>query len=179
MPRPRSQRAAGWSLFGLGVAAIGTSVGLHLWRGELGDRLIESPANLRAAQQWNNARIGVWTTAAFGGAAASAAMPLILPDYERTPWWGWTLGGVGLGLSGYAIYQGVTMTTCPDPYIANQSAVRSCVARGQEAGRLSLALAGAAPLLSIPLVYLFRPLRVEPSVAVTREGAVVKVRKLF
>ena len=179
VPRPRSQRAAGWSLFGLGVAAIGTSVGLHLWRGELGDRLIESPANLRAAQQWNNARIGVWTTAAFGGAAASAAMPLILPDYERTPWWGWTLGGVGLGLSGYAIYQGVTMTTCPDPYIANQSAVRSCVARGQEAGRLSLALAGAAPLLSIPLVYLFRPLRVEPSVAVTREGAVVKVRKLF
>jgi len=179
VPRPRNQRAAGWSLFGLGVAAIGTSVGLHLWRGELGDRFIESPANLRAAQQWNNARIGVWTTAAFGGAAASTAMPLFLPDYERTPWWGWTLGAVGLGLTGYAIYEGVTMTTCPDPYIANQSAVRSCVARGQEAGRLSLALAGAAPLLSIPLVYLFRPLRVEPSVAVTKEGALVKVRKVF
>ncbi len=179
VPRPRNQRAAGWSLFGLGVAAIGTSVGLHLWRGELGDRFIESPANLSAAQQWNNARIGVWTTAAFGGAAASAAMPLFLPDYERTPWWGWTLGAVGLGLTGYAIYAGVTMTTCPDPYIANQSAVRSCVARGQEAGRLSLALAGAAPLLSIPLVYLFRPLRVEPSVAVTKEGALVKVRKVF
>jgi hypothetical protein len=161
------------------VAAISTSVGLHLWRGELGDRFIESPANLSAAQQWNNARIGVWTTAAFGGAAASAAMPLFLPDYERTPWWGWTLGAVGLGLTGYAIYEGVTMTTCPDPYIANQSAVRSCVARGQEAGRLSLALAGAAPLLSIPLVYLFRPLRVEPSVAVTKEGALVKVRKVF
>ena len=46
-------------------------------------------------------------------------------------------------------------------------------------GILSLVLAGAAPLLSIPLVYLFRPLRVEPSVAVTREGAVVKVRKAF
>ena len=178
-PRPRDQRAAGWSLFGLGVASIGTSVGLHLWRGELGDRFIESPANLRAAQQWNNARIGVWTTAAFGGAAASAAMPLFLPDYERTPWWAWTLGAVGLGVTGYAIYEGVTMTTCPDPYIANESAVRSCVARGQEAGRLSLALAGAAPLLSIPLVYLLRPLRVEPSVAVTREGALVKIRKVF
>lgn len=179
VPRPRNQRIAGWSLFGLGVASIGASIGLHVWRGELGDRFIESPTNLNAAQQWNDARIGVWTTAAFGGAATSAAMPLILPDYERTPWWGWTLGAVGLGLTGYAIYEGVTMTGCPEPYIADESAVRSCVGRGQEAGRLSLALAGAAPLLTVPLVYLFRPLRVEPSVSVTRDGAVVRVRKVF
>jgi hypothetical protein len=179
VPRPRNQRIAGWSLFGVGVASIATSVGLHVWRGELGDRFIEAPANLNAAQQWNDVRIGVWTTAALGGAATSAAMPLLLPDYERTPWWGWTLGVVGLGLTGYAIYEGVTMTNCPDPYLADQAAVRSCVARGQEAGRLALALAGAAPLLTIPLVYLFRPLRAEPSVSVAGQGAVVQVRKVF
>ncbi len=178
-PRPRKQRVAGWSLFGVGVASIGASIGLHVWRGELGDRFIETPANLNAAQKWNDVRIGVWTTAAFGGAATSAAMPLLLPDYERTPWWGWTLGAVGLGLTGYAIYEGVTMASCPEPYIADQAAVGSCVARGQEAGRLALALAGAAPLLTIPLVYLFRPLRAEPSVSVTGEGAMVKVRKAF
>jgi len=179
VPRPRNQRIAGWSLFGVGVASIGASVGLHVWRGELGDRFIETPANLNAAQQWNDVRIGVWTTAAFGGAATSAAMPLLLPDYERTPWWGWTLGAVGLGLTGYAIYEGVTMTSCPERYIADQAAVRSCVARGQEAGRVALALAGAAPLLTIPLVYLFRPLRAEPMVSATREGAIVQVRKVF
>ncbi|MGB5375892.1 MAG: PEGA domain-containing protein [Polyangiales bacterium] len=179
VPRPRNQRIAGWSLFGVGVASIGASVGLHRWRGELGDRLAASPGNLNAAQQWNDARIGVWTTAAFSGVATSAAMPLLLPEYERTPWWGWTLGAVGLGLTGYAIYEGVTMTGCPEPYIADLSAVRSCVARGQEAGRLSLALAGAAPLLSIPLVYLFRPLRAEPSVSVAGQGAMLRVRKAF
>ena len=179
VPRPRNQRIAGWSLFGVGVASMGASVGLHIWRGELGDRLAASPGNLNAAQQWNDVRIGVWATAAFGGAATSAAMPLLLPEYERTPWWGWTLGAVGLGLTGYAIYEGVTMTGCPEPYIADLSAVRSCVARGQEAGRLSLALAGAAPLLSIPLVYLFRPLRAEPSVSVTGQGAMLRVRKVF
>jgi hypothetical protein len=179
VPRPRNQRIAGWSLFGVGVASIGASVGLHVWRGDLGDRFIETPANLNAAQQWNDVRIGVWTTAAFGGAATSAAMPLLLPDHERTPWWGWTLGAVGLGLTGYAIYEGVTMTSCREPYVADQAAVRSCVARGQEAGRLALALAGAAPLLTIPLVYLFRPLRAEPSVSVTGQGAVVQVRKVF
>ena len=179
VPRPRRQRIAGWSLFGVGVASIGASVGLHVWRGELGDRFVDTPANLNAAQQWNDARIGVWTTAAFGGAATSAAMPLLLPNYERTPWWGWTLGAAGLGLTGYAIYEGVTMTSCPEPYIADQAAVRSCVARGQEAGRVALALAGAAPLLTIPLVYLFRPLRAEPSLSVRGQGAVVKVRKVF
>ena len=177
--RPRKQRIAGWSLFSVGLASMGTSVGLHVWRGELGDRFIETPTNLNAAQQWSDARIGVWTTAAFGGAATSAATPLLLPDYKRTPWWAWTLGVAGLGLTGYAIYEGVTLTTCPEPYVADESAVRSCVARGQEAGRLALALAGAAPLLSVPLVYLFRPLRAEPSVSVTREGAVVRVRKTF
>jgi hypothetical protein len=161
------------------VASIGASVGLHVWRGELGDRFAGSPSNLNAAQQWNDTRIGVWTTAAFGGAATSAAMPLLLPEYARTPWWGWTLGAVGLGLAGYAIYEGVTMTSCPEPYIADPSAVGSCVVRGQAAGRLSLALAGAAPLLSIPLVYLFRPLRVQPSVSVAGEGAMLRVRKAF
>ena len=179
VPRPRNQRIAGWSLFGVGVASIGASIGLHVWRGELGDRFIETPANLNTAQQWNDVRVGVWTTAALGGAATTAAMPLVLPGYERTPWWAWTLGAAGLGLTGYAIYEGVTMTSCPEPYVADQAAVRSCVARGQQAGRLALALAGAAPLLTVPLVYLFRPLRAEPSVSVTGQGAVVQVRKVF
>ena len=178
-PRPRDQRIAGWSLFGAGVASIGASVGLHVWRGKLGERFAAMPANLAAAEQWNNARIGVWTTAAFGGAATSAAMPLLLPDQQRVPWWGWTAGVLGLGLTGYAIYEGVTMTSCPEPFIANEGAASACVERGQEAGRLSLALAGVAPLLTIPLVYLIRPLRVEPAVSVRGSGAVVQIRKAF
>lgn len=178
-PRPRNQSIAGWTLFGAGVASIGASIGLHVWRGDLGDRFIASPASLDDAKRWSDARIAVWTTAAFGGVATSAAMPLILPDRRRTPWWGWTLGAVGLGLTGYAIYEGVTMTSCPEPFIADEAAARACVTRGQEAGRLSLALAGAAPLLTIPLVYLLRPQRVEPSVSVSAGGAVVQIRKAF
>jgi hypothetical protein len=179
MPRPRNQRIAGWSLFGAGVASIGASVGLQVWRGKLGESFSAMPANLDAAQQWNNARIAVWTTAAFGGVASSGAMPLLLPDHERTPWWGWMSGVLGLGLSGYAIYEGVTMTSCPEPFIANEAAARACVQRGQESGRVALALAGAAPLLTIPLVYLIRPLRAEPSVSASGSGAVLNLRKAF
>ena len=179
VPRPRGQRIAGWSLFGVGLASIGASIGLHVHRGNLGDQFINAPSSLRAAQNWQDARVGVWTLAAVGGATTTAAMPLLLPNYQRTPWWGWTLGAVGLGLTGYAIYEGVTMTRCPEPYITDASAVQGCVSRGQEAGRLALALAGAAPLLTVPLVYLFRPLRVEASVSVSGQGAVVQVRRAF
>jgi len=179
VPRPPNQRIAGWTLFGAGVASIGASVGLHVWRAELGDDFVAMPAKLNAAQQWQNARIGVWTTAVFGGLATSAAMPLLLPDYPRTPWWGWATGALGLGLTGYAIYEGVTMTSCPASFVANASAASACVARGQEAGRIALVLAGAAPLLTVPLVYLLRPLRAEPSLSVTGTGAVVQVRKAF
>lgn len=178
-PRPQARRIAGWSLLGAGVASIGTSLGLHLWRGNLGDDFAAMPANLSAAQPWNDVRIGVWTTAAFGGGAASAAMPLLLPEGTQTPWWGWMSGAVGLGLTAYAIYEGVTMTGCPEPFVADAAAVRACVDRGQEAGRVSLALAGAAPLLTVPLVYLVRPLRTKPSVFVSRGGAVVKLRGVF
>lgn len=179
LPRPRPQRIAGWSLFGAGVASVGASIGLHVHRGTLGDRLVDMPANIRTADDWNDARIAVWTTAAFGGAATTAAMPLLLPNHARTPWWGWLSGALGLGLSGYAIYEGVTMTACSEPFLANESATRSCVARGQEAGRVALSIAGAAPLLTVPLVYLFRPLRTEPSITVQRGGAMVRFRRAF
>ncbi len=177
--RPRNQRIAGWSLFGVGVASIGASVGLHVHRGNLGDQFINAPSSLQAAQDWRDARVAVWTLAAVGGVTTTAAMPLLLPNRERTPWWGWTLGAAGLGLAGYAIYEGVTMTPCPEPYITDASAVQACVSRGQEAGRLALALAGAAPLLTVPLVYLFRPLRMEASVSVSGRGAVVQLRRAF
>ncbi|MDH3199901.1 MAG: PEGA domain-containing protein [Myxococcales bacterium] len=177
--RPSNQRIAGWSLFGVGVASIGAGIGLHVHRGTLGDQLIDAPSSLQAAQDWQDARIGVWTLAAVGGAATTASMPLLLPNYDRTPWWGWTLGAVGLGLTGYAIYEAVTLTGCPEPYITDASAVQACVSRGQESGRLSLALAGAAPLLTVPLVYLFRPLRMDAAASVTRQGAMLQVRRVF
>ena len=177
--RPRPQRIAGWTLVALGVGSLGASVGLHVHRGTLGDRFIDAPANLQDAQAWQDARVPVWTLAGVGGASLTAAMPLVLPNRQRTPWWGWTLGAGGLGLGAYGIYQAATMTQCPSPFIADADAVQACVSRGQEAGRVAMSIAGAAPLLTVPLVYLFRPLRIEPEVAATREGAVLRLRHAF
>lgn len=178
-PRPRGQRIAGWSLFAVGVASIGTSLGVHVRRGTLGDRFVDAPADLGAGQSWQDIRVPVWTLAAVGGAATTAGMPLLLPNRARTPWWGWTLGATGLGLGAYAIYEGVTLTRCPSPFITDESAVRDCVDRGQEAGRVALSAAGAAPLLSVPLVYLLRPLRMSPTVSANRTGAMLRLRGWF
>ncbi|MEM8608694.1 MAG: PEGA domain-containing protein [Myxococcota bacterium] len=177
--RPRRQRIAGWSLVAVGLGSLGASVGLHVRRGTLGDRFIDAPADLGAAQSWQNLRVPVWALAGVGGASMTATMPLVLPNRPRTPWWGWTLGAAGLGLSAYAIYEGVTMTNCPSPFITNASAVERCVDRGQQAGRVALATASAAPLLSVPLVYLFRPLRMKPSVAMNLTGATLSLRRSF
>ncbi|MEM7435931.1 MAG: PEGA domain-containing protein [Myxococcota bacterium] len=178
-PRPRGQRIAGWSLLAVGAASMGASLGWHIRRGTLGDRFVDAPADLAAGQDWQDARIPVWTLAAVGGASATAAMPLLLPNKPRTPWWGWTLGAGGLGLGAYGVYQAVTMTRCPKPFVTDGVAVSQCVDRGQEAGRVALSIAGAAPLLTVPLVYLFRPLRLDPAVSAGRHGALLELRRVF
>ncbi len=178
-PRPRGQRVAGWSLLGIGGAAMLGSLGLHLYRDSLGDDLIASPSNLSVAQDWQDLRIGVWGTAGLAGAAMSSAMPLALPNSQGVPWWSWLSGSLGLGLTGYAIYEAVAMTECVEPFIGDRSRVTDCVERGQQSGRVALSLAGAAPLLTMPLVYLFRPLRVQPAVTVTNERALLTVRGSF
>ena len=184
--RPKDQRIAGWTLVGLGAAGIGTSLGLHLRRGTLGDDLIAEPDDLQQAQDWRDLRIGVWVGAGVGGAALVGALPLVLPDAlvqgdgeSKVPWWAWVSGGAGLGLTAYAIYEAATLTTCPEPFIGNEARVRACVDRGQETGRLSLALAGAAPLLTVPLVYLLRPKRIHPSVSMTADRAMIQVSGSF
>ncbi len=177
--RPRAQRIAGGSLLGAGGATLGVAIGLHFRRQTLGNQFERNPSSLGAAQDWRNARVGVYTSAAVGGSAMVSSLPLLLPKRARAPWWAWTLGAAGVGLTAYAIYEGVTMTRCPDPYIGNASAVSDCVARGQEAGRVAIALGWAAPLLTVPLVYLLRPLRMEASVAASPEGAFLSVGRSF
>lgn len=178
-PRPRGQRIAGWSLLGVGGAAVLGSLGLHLYRGSLGDDLIASPSNLSVAQDWQDLRIAVWSMAGLGGAAMLSAMPLALPNRQGVPWWSWLSGGLGLGLTGYAIYEAVSMTDCVEPFLGDRARVTGCVNRGQESGRVALAIAGAAPLLTMPLAYLFRPLRVQPAVTVTDKRALLSLRGSF
>jgi len=59
---------------------------------------------------------------------------------------------------------------------ANRS---DCIEHEQLGDRAVIFASGAAPLLTVPLIYLLRPARVSPEVAVARGGAWVSLSGAF
>ncbi len=178
---PKGHRIAGYSLLGVGGALYFTSVGLHVRRNSLGDEFVSNSTSRVKAQDWKDARIGVYVTAGLGGAALTSAMPLVLPYEDKTPWWAWLSGAAGLGLTAYTIYEAATLTSCNESiFIGNAAEAQKCVDRGKEADRAMLAGAAAAPLLTVPLVYLLRPKReMSASVTIQRGYGLVHIGGAF
>jgi hypothetical protein len=112
-------------------------------------------------------------------------MPLALPNREKTPWWAWVSGGVGLGLGAFSIAYGVTAEAEPnascsaatvDPLVP-----RACAKRGDQTSVALLTGLTAAPLITMPLVYLLRrsPAKLEPQVQAGRGLGYVGLRGTF
>jgi hypothetical protein len=136
-------------------------------------------------EKWLNLNTGIIIAGAVGGAALVAAMPLVLPKRDKTPWLAWLSGGLGLGLTAFSIAWGVTAddkppTSCSSPSIDPIEA-RTCITRSEQVSLAILTGATAAPLLTIPLVYLLRPSEknIQPSVEVGRNRAYVGVSGEF
>jgi hypothetical protein len=113
-------------------------------------------------------------------------MPLVLPYKSKTPWWAWLTGGVGLASAGVSIALAVTADpkrsepcdiSGPDP--------SSCVDRGRDTDLALLLGVTAAPLLTIPLVFLLRKsgkktvTSLEPGLSATAQGGLFHVRGAF
>lgn len=163
----RGQFISGLTLAGLGTASLFTGYGLLLPLRNAANEwfaLIDSGASsssLDGAQnKWLNVRTGIFLTSSVGGAALVAAMPLALPRHEETPWFAWLSGGLGVGLAAFSIAYGVTGdkpgTSCTSS-VTSRTDADACVVRAQRVSLSVLAGVTAAPLLTIPLVYLFRP----------------------
>ena len=108
-------------------------------------------------------------------------MPLALPKRDKVPWAAWLSGGLGLGLAGFSIAWAVTAesepaTGCTTAGLGEADAVR-CVNRSDRLSWAILAGVTAAPLLTVPLVYLLRPKKKHPhaSLVVRRGGGVLGV----
>jgi hypothetical protein len=136
-------------------------------------------------QKWYNLGNGIVATSSAGAAVLVTAMPLALPNRAKTPWWAWLSGGLGVGLAAFSIAYGVTAepepgTSCSD-LITDVEEARTCVKRGERITLAVLTGVTAAPLLTIPLVYLFRPsdANITPTVEVSRSGGYVSVRGEF
>ncbi|MEM9728268.1 MAG: PEGA domain-containing protein [Myxococcota bacterium] len=154
---PRPMFVPGVTLASAGTATLAAGFGLLVARRSAGDDWIAN-LNVRSDQDlWLRLGTGVRTTAPIGSALLVAAMPLVLPYERGTPWWAWLHGALGLAAAAGAIVSGVTAAPKP-PESCNISGPEptACVDRARDIDRTVLLASTAAPLLAVPLVYLFR-----------------------
>jgi len=192
---PRGQWISGLTLVTAGGASLVASYALLIWRRDTGKVVIEqvqaSPSITTNQNKWLHLGDGVVATAATGGALAVAAMPLFLPYRSKTPWWAWLSGGLGVGLAVGSIVSGATAEAAPagnrkcEDRLLSMDDAQACVDRGRSVDRAIVLGATAAPLLTIPLVYLLRRdgkklgASVTPSVAFGPTGGSLSFRGSF
>ncbi|MGB8331514.1 MAG: PEGA domain-containing protein [Polyangiales bacterium] len=188
--RPRGQLISGLTLVGAGSASLLTGYVLLGPRARVSEDWVDSldaggQGSASAQQKWFNMGTGILATSASGAAALVAAMPLALPNRAKTPWWGWFSGGLGVGFAAFSIAYGVTTGPAPEPscssLVVDASDARTCVKHAERVSLSVLTGVTAAPLLTIPLVYLLRrsKAKMEPSVELSRAGGYLSVGGRF
>jgi hypothetical protein len=187
---PRGQFISGLTLAGVGSAALIAGYVLLATRASAGEDWVAqldsgAPPDGAAQQQWINMGTAIVLTSSVGAAAIVAAMPLALPKRAKAPWWAWLSGGIGVGLAAFSVAYGVTAeakpgTSCSNLRVTSPDA-QTCVRRGEQTSIAILTGVTAAPLLTIPLVYLFRrdDARLTPGVEVSRSGGYFSIRGEF
>lgn len=175
--RPRGQFVAGVTLASLGLAGLVTGYALVFPRKNAAEDWLRDTTDTTAQEQWLNLRNGIIASASVGSAALVTAMPLALPERIKTPWWAWTAGVIGLGLAGTSVALGVTAPEAPnadcDKSTTDFNVAAACIQHSERTTYAVLTGLTAAPLITMPLVYLFRPSRahLQPSVDISRSGA--------
>jgi hypothetical protein len=187
--RPRGQFVSGLTLFAIGSASLVVGYTLLAPRATAAEswvREVDSGGQDTSDQQkWFDLGSAIVVTSTVAGATLVTAMPLALPERAKTPWWAWLSGAAGLGLAGFSIAYGVTADAAPvtgcDSSAVSSADVRTCVSRGEQTSLAILTGVTAAPLITMPLVYLLRPskARLEPSVEVGRSGGYFALRGRF
>jgi hypothetical protein len=186
---PRGKFISGTTLFAAGsVSLLGGYVllGPRARAAEDWVHALDARQSSAAHQQkWINMGIGLVVTSSVGAGLLVASMPLALPKRHKTPWWAWLSGGLGVGLAAFSIAYGVTAESKPGTscsrLLTDPTAARTCVERSERISVAVLTGSTAAPLLTIPLVYLFRPSKskLTPEVEVSRSGGYFGVRRSF
>jgi hypothetical protein len=183
---PRGQFISGLTLASAGAASLLAGYGLLITRRAAGDDWLADPGSLDAHDKWLNLGTGLLITGTAGSAMLVTAMPLVLPYKSKTPWWAWLSGGVGVGLVAASIATAVTA----DPKPAQSCSVNNlnpepCANRAKQTDLAIMLGVTAAPLLTMPLVYLFRKsekqlaAELSPSISFHRSGGALGVRGAF
>lgn len=183
---PAGQFVAGLSLASVGTASLLAGYGLLIKRATAGGDWVDDPGTLDAQTKWLNLGTGVIVAGSAGSALLITAMPLALPYKRKTPWWAWLSGGAGLGFAASALALALTADPKPaSPCSVNNLDPAPCVDRAKRTDLALMLGVTAAPLLTIPLVYLLRKgekkLRADlsPGVHAHRNGGAITLGGIF
>jgi hypothetical protein len=183
---PRSLFITGVTLASAGTVSLGSAWSLLIVRRSAGDNWISDPNNLSLQGKWLDLETPIIVTGSVGGGFLVAAMPMVLPIHAKTPWWAWLNGGLGLAAAVGSIVSAATAAPKPEQSCeVNGQDPTACVNRKRDTDRAILLGATAAPLLTMPLVYLLRRgdrkprVALQPRVVVGRQGGAVGVTGSF
>ncbi|MBT8467463.1 MAG: PEGA domain-containing protein [Deltaproteobacteria bacterium] len=183
---PRGRFISGVTLASAGAASLLSGYGVLIARRAAADDWLADPGSLDAHNKWLNLGTGLIVTSSTGSALLVTSMPLMLPYKEKTPWWGWLSGGLGLGFAAASIATAVTADAKPSQSCSvNNLNPDACTSRAQRTDLAIVLGATAAPLLTVPLVYLFRKgekklaAELSPVIWTDRSGGVIAVRGAF
>jgi len=183
---PRAQFISGVALASVGTASMVSGYSLVISRRSAGDDWINDPNSIDPQNKWLRLGTGVIATSSAGAGLLVAAMPLVLPYRGKTPWWAWLSGGLGLAATAGAIASVVTADAKP-PQSCSISGPdpTPCVDRYRDTDRALVLGMTAAPLLTMPLVYLLRRSNkglssdLQPVLVAGRGRGVLGVRGVF
>jgi PEGA domain len=158
---PTWRKRTGYAMIPLALVFAGVGFGLDAWAQSLNSKLEDGHAidmfSPGQQQQYDSV-----SAASYVGLASAplgvAAVALLAEPRASVPWWSYTLGVVGLGLTGFGIYEVAvvdqcTLSTQADP-MTGQTSV--CLHK-RDTQRLGILLVAASvPLISIPIFHLVR-----------------------
>ena len=177
---PRGQFISGVTLASVGTASLVTAFALYgASVTRAADQMVASPSNENQAR-WLNMRFGTFYVGSAGAAALVTTMPLALPYRSKTPWWAWLSGGAGVALAATSI--ALAVASPPKPDLSRAADPQGYVDRARSTDGAFLAGVSAAPLLTIPLVYLLRRdekrgrAQLAPQIIVDREGGFMGIQ---
>ena len=144
--RQKIRRAVGGTLAGGGAVSLAVAAGLYARRVNKGNEFSRTapgtPEYESARQEWEDARLGVLLAAPLGAVFLATGEALAYTPRRRVPWWGWTVGAVGVGLLTWGIVEMASADRCD----RDLTVTPACVSGQESIDRGVLLLSAGVPL---------------------------------